>query len=296
MTIVKPIRKRLKQIGIGILLLWLGVILWGLIFAWRKVPEYLPQNNVQIHTPIMNNEEYGLVIDQHERPYIIRIEAENGGAVLIYGAEHTKDPNDPQIADIQSQWTDFHPTAALVESRLGIMFPGLMDPVETFGEPGIVHALAREDGIPTYTWEPPISVQMESLLRQASQEQIALYVVLSPAFGARRFGTAEDSEKIVEEAILKRRDYPGIENAFETLAEVDTAWNEYFPNGPDWRDVSDEFGLPGYMSEIDGNVARDEHLVRSIIDLVQKGERVFVVAGVSHPVKIEAALRVQFGE
>jgi hypothetical protein len=292
-----PFRKKLKSFGISLLILWLGIILWGLIFAWRKVPEYVPQSDIQIPAPIMNNKEYGQVIDSHPRPYIINIEAGNGGAVFVYGAEHTRDPNDPQIADIQNQWADFHPTVALVESRLGIMFPGLMDPVETFAEPGIVHALARGDGIPTYTWEPPISVQMESLLSQIpTREQTALYVVLGPAFGARRFGTAEDSERIVAEAIKDRSDYPGIENAFGSLADVDAAWNKYFPNGPDWRDVSDEFGLPGYLAEVDGNIARDEHLVRSIIDLVQKGERVFVVAGSSHPVKIEAALRVQFGE
>ena len=296
MSAGKLFRKRLKSIGIAIFVLWLGVVIWGLIFAWRKVPEYLPQNDILIPAPIMDNKEYGQVIDSHERPYIVEIEAANGGAVLIYGAEHTKDPNDPQIADINSKWMEFKPTVALVESRLGIMFPGLMDPVETFSEPGIVHALARDHGIPTYTWEPPISVQMDSLLKQASQEQVALYVVLGPAFGARRFGSAEDSEMIVAESIKDRSDYPGIENAFESLADVDATWAIYFPNGPDWRDVSDEFGLPGYLAEIDGNIARDEHLVRSIIDLVLKGERVFVVAGSSHPVKIEAALRVQFGE
>lgn len=126
---------------------------------------------------------------------------------------------------------------------------------------------------------------MESLLGQSfSREQIALYVVLSPAFSARRFGTAEDSEKIVAESIRKRSNYPGIENAFESLDDVDAVWSKYFPSGPDWRDVTDEYGLPGYLSEIDGNIARDEHLVRSIIDLVQNGERVFVVAGVSHAV------------
>ncbi|HKJ37769.1 MAG TPA: hypothetical protein VJ972_03265 [Anaerolineales bacterium] len=297
MKTTKPFRQKLKSFGIIILILWLGIILWGLIFAWRKVPEYVTQNNIQIPAPIMNNEEYGQVINSHPRPYILNIKAEGGGAVFVYGAEHTKDSNDPQITDIQNQWADFHPTVALIESRLGIMFPGLMDPVETFGEPGIVHALARQDGIPTYTWEPPISVQMESLLNQIpTREQTALYVVLGPAFGARRFGTAEDSERIVAEAINDRSDYPGIENAFESLADVDAAWDKYFPNGPDWRDVSDEFGLPGYLADIDGNIARDEHLVRSIIDLVQKGERVFIVAGSSHSVKIEATLTVQFGK
>lgn len=123
-----------------------------------------------------------------------------------------------------------------------------------------------------------------------------MYVVLTPAFSARRFGTATDSEKIVQEAIEDRADYPGIESAFASLADVDAAWSRYFSDGPDWRDVSDQYGLPGYLGAIDGNITRDEHLVRSIIDLVLDGERVFVVAGSGHPVRIEAALRVRFEE
>ncbi|HSG44622.1 MAG TPA: hypothetical protein VLA72_15845 [Anaerolineales bacterium] len=110
------------------------------------------------------------------------------------------------------------------------------------------------------------------------------------------YGIAEESERIVEEVIRKRSDNPGIENAFASIASVDATWTKYFPNGPDWRAVSDEFGLPGYMGENDANIARDGHLVRSVIDLVGKGERVFVVAGSSHSVKIEAALRVQIEE
>jgi cytoskeletal protein RodZ len=114
----KPFCTRLRSILFVIFILWLAIILWGVIFAWRRVPEYLPQSDIQIPAPIMDNEEYGQVIDQHERPYIVEIEAANGGAVLVYGAEHTKDPNDPQIEDIKTRWAEFHPTVALVESRL----------------------------------------------------------------------------------------------------------------------------------------------------------------------------------
>lgn len=133
----KPFRARWKTVLLVILGLWLAVVMWGLIFAWRRAPEYLPQSEIQIPAPIMDNDAYGQVINHHERPYLINIEAEGDGALFVYGAEHTKDPKDPQIADIETRWLEFHPTVALVESRLGIMFPGLMDPVETFSERGL---------------------------------------------------------------------------------------------------------------------------------------------------------------
>jgi hypothetical protein len=288
----KSWKTMLRRVGIGVLALWALVVLWGFLFAWRKVPTYRPADGIELRQPLMSGAEYEAVLVNHPRPYIVDITAANGGAVIIYGAEHTKDPNDPQIGDIQTRWGQFEPTVVLVESDLGILFPGLMDPVETFSEPGAVHALARRDGIPTYTWEPPLDVEMEALLAQPfSQEQIALYVILTPYFSNRRFGRPDDPEAVVAEAVRKRSEWPGIEGVFADVTAVNAAWQKQFPDGPDWRDVSDEFGLPGFLADIDGNLARDEHFVRVVIDLVNRGERVFAVAGSSHAVKLDAALR-----
>jgi hypothetical protein len=290
---VEKLKKTMvRRIGVGLLILWGLVVLWGLVFAWRRVPTYLPEDQIELLQPVMNDAAYEAVISTHPRPYIVEITAVNGGAVIIYGAEHTKDPQDPQIRDIQTRWDNFQPTVALVESQLGILFPVLMDPVETFSEPGAVYALARRDDVVTYSWEPPLEVEMAALLAQPfSQEQIALYVVLTPYFSNRRFGLPDDPEGMVREAVRKRSDWPGIEGVFADVAAVDAAWQTYFPDGPEWRDVSDEFGLPGFLADIDGNLARDEHFIRVVLDLVGRGERVFAVAGSSHAVKLDEALQ-----
>jgi hypothetical protein len=285
----------IRRLLLGILILWVlsAGALW--LIAWRRLPVYLPESAIDLPVPLMTGLEYGEVIDTHPRPYVVEIESGAGGIVL-YGAEHTRDPYDPQISDMSRRWTEFRPTVALVESRLGIMFPGFMDPVKTFAEPGAVHALAREDGIPTYSWEPPVEVRMRNLFDQGfSAEQIALYIVLGPYFSNRRFGRPEDPESLVAEAVRKRGDWPGIEGIFADVDAVEEAWTGYFPDGPDWREVSDQYGLPGFLGRIDGNAARDEHFVRVIIDLVRQGERVFAVAGSSHAVKLDAALRAALG-
>ena len=118
--------------------------------------------------------------------------------------------------------------------------------------------------------------------------------MLTPYFSNRRFGRPDDPEAYVAEAVNDRKDWPGIEGTITTVEELNLAWDSYYPNGPDWREVSDEFGLPGYMGEIDGNLARDEHFVRVIIDLVNQGERVFAVAGSSHAVKLDQTLQAAF--
>jgi hypothetical protein len=263
-----------------------AVVLVGWATAWRRLPAYEPPT-IDL-PPIMDNAGYAAVIDDHPRPDVYRV----GGAVLVFGAEHTRDPADPQLAEIRAAFDAFGPTAALCESRLGVMFPQLMDPVETFGEPGAVHALARRAGIPTWTLEPPDGALVRSLLAQGfTPEQVALYLALRPAFSSRRNGPHADAEGLVADTLGERMAAPGLDGALGSVAEVEAAWRRQFPQGPDWRDVSDEYGLPGYLGALDANLARDEHLVRCAVDLVRRGKRVFIICGSSHAVKIEAALR-----
>jgi len=77
-----------------------------------------------------------------------------------------------------------------------------------------------------------------------------------------------------------------------SVAGIDAIWRRDFPNEADWRDTSDQFGLPGYLSAIAAcaNRARDEHLAQVIVDLSAQGERVFAIAGSSHAVKLEPVL------
>lgn len=288
-------KTRLRRGILGVLAAWLALVAWGWWFAWRKLPTLAADESITLAAPIMDGAGYTAVINTHPRPKIVRIEGVGRGALLLYGAEHVRDPDHPQIADIAARWAEFRPTVALCESRLGILFPGLMDPIKTFGEPGAVKALARRDGVPTYTWEPPVDSYMRCLLAQSySKEQVALRVILGPYFSNRRHGRPEDPEAFVLDTLGERSRWPGVEGAVSTIDGINAAWNRYFPEGPDWRDVSDQYGLPGFLRDLDINGCRQEHFARLIIDLVRRGERVFAVAGSSHAVRLEGALETTF--
>lgn len=172
-----------------------------------------------------------------------------------------------------------------------MLFPGLMDPVETFQEPGAVHDLARDAGIPTYTWEPPMETVVQALLESFAPEQIALFLVLRPYFSNLRHGRLDDPEGFVADTFDRAR-LPGLEGSLTDISDIDRIWQRDFAEYADWRDTSDQYGLPGYLSEIAraSNTARDLHLARVILDLVSKRERVFAVAGSSHAVRLEPAL------
>ena len=272
---------------------WAIFAAWLLGTAWYRVPRYTPTSTPSAATLILTPEDYDAVIGAHARPYTYTLSAADGaGQVTVFGATHTKNPDDPQISQIRTTWRSLNPTIALIESDLGILFPAFMDPVTTFGEVGAVHALAQADNIPTYTWEPPDSVVIASALEQGfTLEQVALRWVLGPNFSNLRFDRPDDPDAFVLDTLSDRSAVDGIADVLTTIDDIDTAWTSAFPTGPDWRDVSDEYGLPGFLGDIDLNRPRDEHLVSIVAELIDAGERVFVICGLSHAVKIEPALK-----
>ena len=263
---------------------------------WRSPDYYTDYGTIELAAPILTGEEYSALIDTHPRPYIVEIETQNGGTILLYGSEHTQSPNDPQVADIQERWNDFQPTVALVEGRLGFFVQGFQNPVEEYGETGWAFWLARKDNVPAYTWEAPREREIQYALEEYPKEQVALFYILRPYFSNFRFGKPDDPDAVAAGYIRERSDYPGIENTISSVDEIDIIWQRDFPDEADWRNTSDQFGLPGYLGEIANRSgeARDEHFVRVLIDLVQKGERVFAIAGSSHSVKLQPALQAAF--
>lgn len=262
----------------GILILALGIIF---IISWKSPKYYVLQQSHPAYsfTPFKN------YTGEHPRPMIV--EQNN---VLVFGAQHTRDPKNPEIAMMEQRWKAFKPTVALVEGRLGFLLPGLMDPVENLGEGGKVKALAQENDIPLYNWD----LSKESLAKQQearfSKEQIALSQILNPYFSQLRFGKPASPEDFIS-PYLKRAANVGLQDSIKTTQDIDRIWKKYFP-AKDWRTVSDEYGLPGYLGEMMavGNDLRNQQLVAAIKELTAKGERVFVICGSSHAACIAPAL------
>ena len=276
---------------LGLLILWLGVVAWGFVCAWRRLPEYIPMSEITPAQPILSAKEYRL---GHKHPYLVQTRDSAGdGAVLIFGAAHVRDPTDSSLETIRREFQAFAPTVVLCEGRMtGLLFPGLMDPVTTFGEPGLVRQLGYSHDCKVYTWEPPEQAIVRGLMDQSfDTQQIALRIVLSPYFSNLRFGKPDNPELYVLESIRNKRSWPQIGDVFSNVADIDQIWRQYFPDGPDWREVSDETELPGFLGEMDSNLVRDQHLFNIICELVDKGQRVFVIAGSSHAVKLENAVK-----
>jgi len=264
------------------------VVLCGIIFliAWKS-PKYY--NVSRTYDPIADSIipfKYYPSINNHPRPYIIR----SNNQYCIFGAQHTRDPENTEIKIIEKEWNDLKPTIALVEGRLGFLLPGLMDPVKTLGEGGKVKALAGKNDIPVYNWDLPKEMLAKQLLKKFTAEQIALAQILNPYFSELRFGKPASPEKFIEE-FMYRAKYVGQENNLRTAADIDNAWKKYFPTGPDWKNVNDQEGLPGFLNDMAAfsNDLRNQQLVLVIKELVSKGEKVFAICGSSHAACVATA-------
>lgn len=276
---------RMKKYFPRLLLLLVILLAIGYLVSWKSPAYYLPQ---KAYNPSDSIVLFGSYTGEHPRPMIV-----TQPGLVIFGAAHTRNPDAPEIKQMEAEWKRLQPTVALVEGRLGFLFPGLMDPVKTLGEGGAVKHLAHRDGIRIYNWD----LSKEALAQQLegekfTKDQIALQQILNPYFSNLRFGKPASPENFVEE-YLKRAAYVNLQDSIKNVADVDRYWKKYFPSGPDWREVSDEHTLPGFLAPLMAfsNDLRNQQLVAAVKELTAKGEKVFVVCGSSHAYCVAPAFR-----
>jgi hypothetical protein len=286
---VSPRRGRwtrlLMWFGAGVVTIAALLAVLTLTYFWRS-PDYFP-GKVAAADGERRMIPYAKYQPGHREPYVYKDDH-----VLVFGARHTSDPEDPQLDRIDREWRAFRPTVALVEGRLGFLAPGLMDPVEKYGEVGRVFALARRDEVRTYTWEISDTEMASQLAAEYPPERVALFLVLRPYFSNLRYGKPSSPNDYVAD-FLDRADAPALEGTIDSVADIDRIWQRDFQGEKDWRDVSDETALPGYLQDISdaSNDARNRHLFRLATVLAEGGERVFVICGSSHAVLMEPAFR-----
>lgn len=285
----KKWRRRLLAAG-AVLGLCAGAAWW---FSWSAPPGYTPGDGVVVRgSPADHDSRVGLL--EREAPYVLHIARGPGtpGELVYFGARHSKDAEHPQQTDLRRVWERFRPTVALVEGRMGFFVGTATQGVGVFGEGATVYALAERDGIPLYTLEPPLELEIAALRECGDEKQVALFRVLSGYISARRGGPVSDF-KIGR--LLSKRAGP-LTDALPDIAALDAYFASQFPGDKGWRDIPEEalWPSPGgtWLNAMArrSNAVRDEHFVRSLVDLVGRGQRVLAIAGRSHTVVWEPVL------
>lgn len=226
-------------------------------------------------------------------PYVLELSL-GKGSLVFFGAHHTRDPKDPQMAQIERHWKSFKPTVALHEGRQRNFYDvPVLEPLKGLTEVEKLHNLATREGVKIYTLEPAFEDEVAALLKTWSPEEVATYFVLRGYWSEAQGEVRED---IAKELIGKRTDVNGLRGSLKTTADIDRVWKTAYPNAGDWRTTKGEPG-DGYLAAMSdaSRVVRGEHMARILIDLVRKGERVFAVVGSGHVIRSEWMLREALG-
>lgn len=252
--------------------------------------------HVQLPLRLRNGSEHDAARTRNGgNPYVLEFDVEGQGALLYYGASHTTDPDDPQIADIAARWDRFEPTVALYEGRSrGFFYGSLIEPFAGLPEPALVHKLARRDDVALYRLEPAYEDEVAELLGSYSAEQVALYFFLR-VYASEAGGQA--NEDLARDLLAKRTDVDGLVGSLSGLEDVDRVWRRDYASEGDWRTLQAEprFGYLAGISDM-SRAIRGRHMARVLVDLVRRDERVLAVVGSGHVIRQEWNLRALLGE
>lgn len=270
---------------LGLLLVLIGMVY---LVAWRS-PATLPRTEDGQTYALMSWDDYRTVAGQYQAPVMREVAPLGNGAALFFGAEHSGSIDHPQFAALELAFETFQPSVVLVEGRLGFLLPGAMDPVETYGESGFAVAQSRRRGLSYFSWELDKADEIAALRERFSQEQVSLFIIMRP-FLANNWPNQERSpEDRLAHYIRDRGNRPGIEGAISRVEDIEAIWARDFEGEADWRELRFGTHLPSYLGELfeHANDVRDAHMLDQVMRLTDEGERVLIVAGWSHVVRIE---------
>ena len=236
--------------------------------------------------------EHDAIYQSSAFPYVLRLE--RGPAKMLYiGVRHTSEAADPQLAEIERLWAEFQPTVALCEGRARMFRFASRPATGTLHESELVHILARR-GRTTLLARAGVrgggqwpAAAIRAATRRDLPDASGLHRRSS---GVRRRPRRARAASAAQ--TYRRRRAPWLSLSVQDL---DTYWRERFPTTPDWRTLSDTESVP-LLVEV-GHAFREvrgEHMIRTLVDLARRGERVLAVVGASHVIPQELALGKAF--
>lgn len=264
---------------------------------WIPPKSYKPAQMTPLEPPVMSLDKYSdQLINTHPRPYIFTLENTSGkGALLVFGAEHTFDPAHPQFSVMKEKWDQFNPSVAIVEGHLDLILRWFFDPVKASGEGGFVQKLAIQKNIKLYSWEPGLQAEIEYALTKVDAMHVASFYCLRPYNNQWGQFSKSEQDKKMNALIRKRAGVDGLKGYLHSVEQVDSLWKADHPGLPSWRFYKHpQNGWPkGKLEQISHltNEARDDYMCNIILELLNKGERIYISMGSSHAVRIEKTLR-----
>ncbi len=229
-------------------------------------------------------------------PYEVRLRWP-GGELTYLGVDHTFDPEADTVVHARDSFRTIRPTVVLVEGLPEAQQATLVESVHAFGEAGALSFLARQSQVPAKSLDLPFRNEFELVARKFSGEMAALFYAMQVTFQqARRFPSLDKRAFMESTALpwlLRRTAWTGKLDSshFERLYAQRSGGGRLF------EDVSADWFMPGQPRNVFQEITtystelRDQEMIRLLYQEAKHGGRVLAVAGGSHVVMQEGALR-----
>lgn len=231
-------------------------------------------------------------------PYILELETKTG-SLLYYGVFHTFDPRDPQISSIEEKWNEFKPTVAYSEGGVWPVKNSSERTIQRYGEQGFLHYLANRDGVPIKSIESPKHLELSYLRHKFFPGHIKLYYILRYATLRKRPGKNISNTRYLERMLKFFSESDISRYPPHSQAEFEGFVSQFFPDLNDWRSIPPHYfhysKRGKFLVDIHNklNDYRNRNMLRTLVNELKKGERIFAVVGRSHVVSQEPALRAE---
>ncbi len=278
---------------------------WGLslVLFVRPTP-FVPRGgaDARLNGPLLPWDEHDRIYARASEPLVLRLKAASGsggvgaGELLYIGVRHTQDAAEPVLAEIERLWGEFRPTVALCEGRTRRFV--WMPRAETgrFTESDLVFVMARRSGIDCLSLEPTGEAEAGALVESFPRDTVAAFLTLRGVFSESR-GTSDDPDGLAMELLEKRAGMGELRGAVTGIADLDRVWAREAgatgaEGGADWRTLSDFPKGTGFDAVANASREfRGVHMMRTLVELSRRGERVLAVVGKSHVIRQEGILR-----
>ena len=267
--------------------------------CWTPIDRVELESAAALSAPLRTSAQHDSVMSGGSWPYVVRASHPSGGVLTYFGSAHTRDPANPQIEAMRAAWRETRPTVALTENTGGWVLGGSLDRgIRSLGEFAVPIHLARSQDIPVYSLEPTWEAELADARAAFPVEELLVFYTLRVFLAERGDRAGEDIDDLARHLLGKRGSRPGFEGVIPDLAAFDSVWDAAFGTElGDWRTLPPEAVWPNdgghrlqRVSDV-VNRSRDRHMIRAILHHLERGERVFAVAGGSHVVIQEPALR-----
>jgi hypothetical protein len=280
--------RRSRRVGLALVMSFciLALLAWrGHVAGGSSLSLHSPTRTLPI--PFRTWPEHDAISSASDAPLVVRWEGARS-ALAYLGVEHSTDRSHPHRATIAEVFEQLRPTIALAEGRARGHFVGWPFHLLPQAEPAFVHELATAADIPVHSLEPEYAAEVAALLSHWPAPRVAAYFALR-GYWADAGGLCEES--IMTELLARRTDVDGLRGCLPDLHAVDELWAPLRADHGDWRTRTHEPAGTWLADLADASrEARGEHMVRLLVELAERGERVFAVVGRSHVIRQEPAL------